>query len=122
MTIDSEKIWYKAARTIVKAGKLPMVISETLIELLKLILTEEQAEFILIFRKPSLSIDQIKEKTILNDEALDKILNDLMDNGVIIGVPSRRTGIMVYRLLPPFPGIFEYRFMKGEVGNYFLKI
>ena len=62
MTIDDNKIWYKTARTIVKAGQLPMVINEALLELIKLIMTEEQAEFIQIFKKPSLSIDQIREK------------------------------------------------------------
>ena len=117
MAIESEKTWYKAARTIVKAGQLPMVVNETLIELLKLILTVEQAEFISIFRKPSLSIDQIKEKTTLNDEKLNEILNELMDNGIVIGVPSKRTGIMVYRLLGYFPGVFEMQFMRGEVGE-----
>ena len=61
MVIESEKIWYKAARTIVKAGQLPMVVNETLIELLKLIMTEEQAKFITVFRKPSaVSCDSIK--------------------------------------------------------------
>ena len=117
MATENEKIWYKAARTIVKAGQLPMVVNENLIELLKLILTEKQAEFIAIFRKPSLSIDQIKDKTNLNDEALYEMLYELMDNGVVIGIPSRRTGIMVYRLLPPYPGIFEYQFMRGETGE-----
>ena len=61
MLIDSEKIWYKAGRTIVKAGNLPMVVNETLLELLKLIMTEEQADFISIFRKPSLSIYNIRQ-------------------------------------------------------------
>ncbi len=117
MVIEREKIWYKAARTIVKAGQLPMVVNETLIELLKLIMTEEQAKFITVFRKPSLSIDQIKEKSSLDDETLNEILNELMDNGVVIGVPSRRTGIMVFRLLGPFPGLFEMQFMRGEIGE-----
>ena len=117
MTINSEKIWYKAARTIVKAGQLPMVVNETFIELLKMILTEEQAEFIQIFRKPSLSIDQLKDKINLDEKALLQTLNALMDNGIIVGVPSRRTGIMVYRLLGPYPGLFEFQFMRGETGE-----
>lgn len=117
MATESEKIWYKAARTIVKAGQLPMVVNENLIDLLKLIINEEQAEFISIFRKPSLSIDQIKDKTDLDDGSLTEMLNKLMDNGVIVGIPSRRTGIMVYRLLGSYPGIFEYQFMRGETGE-----
>ncbi len=117
MVKDSKKIWYKAARTIVKAGQLPMVVNDTLLELLQLIMTEEQADFIAIFKKPSLSINQIREKTTLSDEVLNQTLNELMDNGVVVGVPSRRTGIMVYRLLGPFPGLFEMQFTRGETGE-----
>ncbi len=54
MVIESEKIWYKAARTIVKAGQLPMVVNETLIELLKLIMTEDQAKFIIKLQRTGL--------------------------------------------------------------------
>jgi ferredoxin len=112
-----EKLWYKAARTIVKAGKIPLRISDTLIELLQTLITEDQAKFILIFKKPSLNIDQIKERTDLKGKALEKMLNDLMNNGIIIGIPSRTTGIMVYRLMPPIPGIFEYSLMRGRIGE-----
>ena len=61
MDKEPSKVWYKAARTIVKAGQLPMAVNDDLIELLKLIMTEEQAEFIAVFRKPSLNIDQLKD-------------------------------------------------------------
>ena len=117
MDKEQNKVWYKAARTIVKAGQLPMVVNDNLIELLKLIMTDEQAEFITVFKKPSLSIDQLKDKTNLDEEALTPILNDLMNKGIIVGVPSRRSGVMVYRLLGPFPGIFEFQFMRGETGE-----
>lgn len=113
----AEKLWYKAARTIVKAGKIPLRISDTLIELIQTLITEDQAKFILIFKKPSLNIDQIKERTDLKGKALENMLNELMNNGIIIGVQSRSTGIMVYRLMPPIPGIFEYSLMKGETGE-----
>ena len=117
MAKELDKVWYKAARTIVKAGQLPMVVNDDLIELLKLIMTEEQAEFITVFRKPSLTIDQLIDKTNLDEEALTLILNDLMNKGVIVGVPSRRSGVMVYRLLGAFPGLFEFQFMRGETGE-----
>ncbi|MFX0074617.1 MAG: 4Fe-4S binding protein [Candidatus Hermodarchaeota archaeon] len=122
MTVDSEKIWYKTARTIVKAGQMPMVINYTLIELIQLIMTREQAEFLQIFKKPSLSIDQIKERTNLGEEALNMMLNDLMENGIIVGTRSRSTGIMVYRLLGPFPGMFEYTNLRGETDQKHRKI
>jgi Pyruvate/2-oxoacid:ferredoxin oxidoreductase delta subunit len=117
MSVSKEKLWIKAARTIVKAGQMPMPISDTLIELLQTLMTDEQAEFILNFKKPSLNIDEIKTKTGLDESSLNKILNDLMDNGIVVGLPSRRTGIMVYRLLGPFPGLFEYTNLKGEFGE-----
>ena len=41
------------------------------------------------------------------------MLEGLMHNGIILGLPSRTTGIMVYYINPPLPGLFEYPFMKG---------
>ena len=115
-------LWKKVARTIIKAGKMPIPLSETLIKLLKTIMTEKQAEFLLIFKKPSLNIDEIRAKTDLDTVSLDTMLNTLMDNGIIVGLPSRRTGIMVYRLLGPFPGMFEYTNLKGETDEKHKKI
>ncbi|MFX1295854.1 MAG: indolepyruvate ferredoxin oxidoreductase subunit alpha [Promethearchaeota archaeon] len=113
MNEKAEKLWYRAARTIAKAGQMPIPITPTIIELIKTLMSEEQATFILIFKKPSLNIDEIKQKSDLDDDSLNKMLISLMDKGVIVGVPSRRTGIMVYRLMPMWPGIFEYQFLRG---------
>jgi len=110
----SQDLWYKVARKIVKAGQMLMPISDTLIKLLRIIITEEQAKFLLIFKKPSLNFNQIKEKSDLDETQLKKILNNLMYNGVITGTTSRSTGVKVYRLMGPFPGIFEFTFMRGE--------
>ena len=123
MTETQEKAWYKVARTIVKAGQMPMPISDALIELIQNIITLEQAQFISsVFKKPSLNLDQIKSNTTLNSNQLNQMLNVLMDNGVIVGLPSRRTGIMVYRLLGPFPGMFEYTNLKGETDEKHKKL
>ncbi len=62
-------------------------------------------------------MDQIKKKTDLNEETILKILNDLMNNGIIVGTQSRSKRITVYRLMSPFPGIFEYTLMKGETSE-----
>ena len=120
---SKDKFWYKVARRIVKAGQMPMPISESLIELIKSIIPEEQARFVLdTFKNPSLNIDEIKANSELDEGELDQMLNDLMDNGIVVGMPSRRTGIMVYRLLPPFPGMFEYTNLKGETDEKHKKI
>ncbi|TFG06705.1 MAG: hypothetical protein EU539_06920 [Promethearchaeota archaeon] len=115
----TEKLWYKLARTVIKAGNMPIPINETLIELLKAIISEDQAQFIItVFkRKPNLNIDEIKERIDIDDESLNRMLEDLMNNGVLVGLASRSTGIMVYRLLGPFPGMFEYTLMRGETGE-----
>ncbi len=91
--------------------------NNTLISIIQTLVSEEQAKFLQIFRKRSLNINQIKAKTDLDDNALEKILNELMDNGVIMGIPSRSTGIMVYHLVSILPGLIEYPFMKGEKGE-----
>ena len=64
-----------------------------------------------------MSIDQIRAKTELGDEELNNMLEELMKNGIIVGIPSRTTGIMVYYINPPLPGLFEYPFMRGETGE-----
>lgn len=113
----SEKIWYKVARSFIKAGRLPIAVSDTVIEILKTILTEKQVKFILLLKKPSYNIEQLKNQIDLDDNSLNKMLNDLMHIGVISGIPSRSTGIMVYRLMPFLPGLVETTFMRGETGD-----
>ncbi|GAI97686.1 unnamed protein product, partial [marine sediment metagenome] len=117
-----DKLWYKVARTIVRAGRLPIPVAGVFVEILKILLTEEQARFLLIFKKPSLNINQIKEKADLDAKALEKMLNDLMNNGIIIGTQSRSHKTMVYRLLQPFPGIMEYSLMRGQTTDRDKKI
>ena len=112
--------WKKLARTIIRAGPLPFPITDALISILKMVVTEDEGEFISIaFRRPNVNIDQIKKKTAkhYNDAQVEDYLNTLMNNGVITGVPSRSTGIIVYHLMPFFPGIFEFQMMKGEKGE-----
>ncbi|MBD3214730.1 MAG: 4Fe-4S dicluster domain-containing protein [Candidatus Lokiarchaeota archaeon] len=114
----TEKLWYKVARTIIKAGNLPFPVNQTLIELLKLLINEEQAKFIYkVFKKPNLNMDQIKMRIDLSEEEILGILDELMDEGVITGTTSESTGIEVYRLMPPFPGLFEFTLMRGKKGE-----
>lgn len=117
----SDKIWNKAATTIVAAGQFPIPITDTVIMLLKTIMTEEQADFIKIFIKP-LNIDEISEETGKDKKYLEKMLNELMSNGIITGIPAKSTGKIIYRLLPPVPGIFEFSLMRGEWGEKQKKI
>jgi len=113
----SEKLWYKVARNFIKAGRFPVPITATVLEIIKTILTEEQAKFLLLFKKPSYNIDQIKPNIDLDEKSLMKMLNDLMHIGVITGIPSRSTGTTVYRITPFLPGVIEFTLMRGETGE-----
>ncbi|MHA1375636.1 MAG: hypothetical protein ACTSR7_15245 [Promethearchaeota archaeon] len=71
--------------------------NETFVELLQTLLNEEQVNFLLNFRKPNLTIQELKEKTGMDETKLMKMLNSLMDNGIIMDVPIEDTDIMEYR-------------------------
>ena len=112
----TDQSFHDAASIAIAAGQVPIPVNETLIQLMKTIMTEEQADFMKLFNKPS-TREELAEKTDLDDAALDDMLNSLMDNGIITGIPSKSTGQMIYRPLPPIPGIFEYTMMRGETGE-----
>lgn len=105
----SEKVWYKVAKLIVRASGNPLFqANETLVEILKTLLNEEQVKFLLNFRKPILKYQELKEKTEMNDTQLMDMLNSIMDNGIIMDAPIENSNMMEYRLLPPVADIFEY--------------
>jgi Pyruvate/2-oxoacid:ferredoxin oxidoreductase delta subunit len=115
-TAMQDQHYHDAAETVIRAGNIPFPVSDTLIDILKTIMTPEQARFVTLFHKP-LNRDEIKVKSGLADAALDAMLDGLMDNGIVSGIPSRGSGMMVYRPMPPIPGIFETTMMKGEAGE-----
>ena len=58
----SEKVWQKAAKLIVRAGGNPIFQpNDTMVTLLKTLLNEEQAKFLLNFRNPILTFSKLKE-------------------------------------------------------------
>lgn len=121
--ISGDKLWFKVARLSVRASKVPFPITDTMLEILKMLLTEEQAKFIVkTFKKKRHPISQIKSKTDLDDESLDKMLDDLTHIGAIIGFPNRTTGEMVYSMTPIFPGLIELSLMRGETGEFQKKL
>ncbi len=113
----SDKFWYKVAKNIMQAGQIPLPITHTFIEFLQTVITEDQAKFLLIYNKSSLNIDQIKDRTDLDDDALNKMLDDLMNNGIIMSVPSE-----IYRLNPPLPGIIEFSLMRGITSDKYKRL
>lgn len=112
----AEQIWTNAINAIIAAGQMPVPYTETAIEIVKTVLTEEEAEFIPVFKRP-LRMDELQEETGKTREELTEILDKLMYAGVVTGIASRSTGVVVYRLLPLFPGIFEFTLMRGETSE-----
>ena len=118
----NDKLWNNVARTIAKAGVFPVSVSDSLIEILQELITEEQAKFLLIFKSPSMTLEQIKQKTEMDEDSILQMLETLMYKGIIIGAMSRSAKVMVYRLMGPFPGIFEYINLRGETDEKHVKI
>lgn len=109
----SQELWQKTAQNIVNAGQFPIPISDTLLEIMQTIMTKEQAEFVQRFKKP-MNMEELKEISQLDEVDLQQLLDALMHEGVITGIPSKSTGVMVYRLMPPIPGLLEFTMMRGE--------
>ena len=117
--MTKKRLWYKVARNVVKAGQMPIPVNDTLIELLQILIDEKEAQFIsdVFKRQPNLNIDQIKDIVDIPEDKLKKILSNLMEKGIVTGIPSTSTGVMVYRLMGPFPGIFEFSLMKKSTSE-----
>lgn len=109
----SEEKYKKAARTIVKAGSLPFPINDTMIKLLKLLIDEEELDFIMAFRrKPSQTMEELKLSSKMHEDEIKTHVNKLAKKGFLFNQPNSK-GIMVYRLMPlVMVGSFEYTFMK----------
>ncbi|MFX1499172.1 MAG: ATP-binding protein [Promethearchaeota archaeon] len=111
MTENIDEKYRSAAEIINRAGEFAYPITDTLIEILKYNIDEENIDLIFGFtNQVSQTIEQLKESTGLSEEQILKKVNSLAKKGVIFNQPNRQ-GIMVYRLLP-VARQFEYTFMK----------
>ncbi len=118
----SEKLWDNVAKRFMKAGNLPFTINDTIIDILKMVITEEQARFLVLLRKSSYNLEQLKSLTDMGDETLTKMIKDLNHSGALTAIPSISTGVMVYRIVPFFPGMLEFTLMRGETNENTKKI
>jgi len=83
-----EQIWQNAAQASINAGVIPMPVTGTLLELLQTIMDEKEAQFVPVFTKP-MNMREIREKSNLDEKALDKMLEGLMFKGMVTGIPSK---------------------------------
>lgn len=108
----SEERYNKAARIIIKAGSLPFPINDTLVNIIKEMINEEDLAFIDAFRrKTSQTLEELRKSSKMSDEQILRHVKSLAKKGYIFNQPNSK-GVMVYRLMPlVMVGAFEYSFM-----------
>ncbi len=111
--MSSEEKYKKAAQVIIRAGILPFPLTDTLLEIMRYIIREEDLDFIMAFkRKFSQTMEQLKKSSKMSEEKILGHVNYLAKKGVIFNQPNSQ-GVMVYRLLPlMMVGPFEYLLME----------
>jgi ferredoxin len=114
---NSVKIWQNAAQSIIKATQIPFAITDSLIEFLKLKMSENEAQFLRYFRHTSMNLAELVERSKKPEKEVLEVLEALKIHGVITESKSKHTGTIVYTLLPVFPGLIEFALMKGEKGK-----
>ncbi|MBU1195815.1 MAG: 4Fe-4S binding protein [Proteobacteria bacterium] len=130
-TRTMEEKYKQVCKIILNAGGTPVPLNDTLLEIIKRIILEDEVDFIMAFKdKNSQTIDQLKASSGLNEDQIVKITDKLARKGVIFNQPSSK-GLKIYRLLPLMNvGVFEYMFMKKldytrenrEIGRLFSKL
>ncbi len=108
-----EEKFKKAAGIISSAGMIPFAITDTLLEIVKFYLDEDDADFVnaAFDGAKSMSMDQLGQKTGLPEETIKARADALAKKGMVFNQPNSK-GVMVYRLLPLIlVGAFEYTFM-----------
>jgi Pyruvate/2-oxoacid:ferredoxin oxidoreductase delta subunit len=90
--------------------------TKEVIEILKILFNEEEAEFLTHFTAPYQdpeTVEQMAEKTGKNVENVQVIVNRLVSRGLIFKFTSKSDGKVYYSLMPMVPGIFEFYFSSG---------
>ena len=125
----SEAEYQKALKVLFKAGGFQFPFTETIHEILKRTIKNENLDFVLAFQeKTSQTMEQLKESSGLSEEEILKKADALAKMGVIINQPNR-SGVMVYQMFP-LHRQFEYIFMKNlekteenyEIARLFAKL
>ncbi len=111
--MDITKGFQAVAQILASAGGTPVPMTDTLTRIIKLIVDEDDIDFILAFKEQkSQTMAQLIETCGLAEEKIDEKTQKLAKKGVIFNQPNSK-GIMVFRLLPLVNvGVFEYTFMQ----------
>ena len=108
----SEAEYQKALKILFKSGGFQFPFSETIYEILKITIKDENLDFVLAFEnQKSQTMEQLKESSGLSEEEILRKADPLAKMGVLINQPNSQ-GVMVYQIFP-FHRQFEYIFMKN---------
>lgn len=94
--------------------------TKEVIEILRILFNEEEAEFLTHFTAPYQdpeTMDQMVEKTGKPREKIQAIADRLVLRGLLFKFTSRSDGNAYYSLMPMVPGIFEFYFSSGHDSN-----
>ena len=112
-----EQKYRQATGVVCKQGTVPFPVNETTLAIIQNVIgdNEEELDFVSAFaKKPSQTMDELKESSGLPEEKIERLATSLAAKGLIFNQPSS-SGVMVYRLLPLMNvGVLEYKFM-GEL-------
>jgi ferredoxin len=110
----------QAASVICKQGAVPFPVNDTTIAIIRNVIGnhEEELDFVTAFaKKPSQTMEELKQSTGLPEEEIDRLATSLAGKGLIFNQPNS-AGVMVYRILPLMTvGVLEYKFMGDLKGD-----
>ncbi|MFX0009553.1 MAG: hypothetical protein ACFE9R_04505, partial [Candidatus Hermodarchaeota archaeon] len=79
-----DKKYKKAAQIINTAGGTPLVVSDTLIQILKVLVEENHLDFILAFKsKKSQTLEQLRESSKMSDTEIKQHVENLAKIGLV---------------------------------------
>ncbi len=127
----SETDVYERLRAKISAWPIRVPRTREVMKILRILFTEEEAEFLTHFEAPYQdreTIGQIVERTGKPREKVRAIVDSLVTEGLLFRFTSKSDGSVYYSLMPMIPGIFEFYFSSGrdsdkkrEVGELFEK-
>lgn len=112
----SEVDVYERLREKISSWPIRVQRTKEVLEMLRIIFTKEEAEFLAQFASPYQdpeTIDQIVEKTGNPRERVQNIVDRLVSRGLLFRFTSKSEGKVYHSLMPMIPGIFEFYFSSG---------
>ncbi|MFC1859185.1 ATP-binding protein [Thermodesulfobacteriota bacterium] len=93
-------------------GVAPAIPSPELYEVLTLLFTEEEAVIAAKMSPGAAPARALAEKLSRAEEEIVPLLESMADKGIVL--TRKKDGVVLYRLMPLMPGIFEFQFMRGS--------